>query len=243
MVSGARRAAGAAVVVLSGLSVPLAGEARGQSCRLLVYQFQPVPYDATHELANGAGPEAGVFEEGGPQVALWLESAPTTGSPPSQRGSHLFDLFVSARTGTFGIGNRPGNAQFGSAPRFPFGHRDNVLPVWAWARGRSYPLYVMQDGYQDLFTHPFGSSTLEPFYCRPLTPQEVVDALTCPTSVFYSDKGKHDPGGQSVLYPPRHDIAAADCQVNNGPNCINFCRDSPDCPLMAELDHLAAISG
>ena len=36
------------------------------ACRVLLYQFQPVPYDDAHEWGMHA------LEEGGPQIAVWL---------------------------------------------------------------------------------------------------------------------------------------------------------------------------
>ena len=198
-------------------------------CRVIQYQFQPVPYDQAHELV-GFADNKGVFEEGGPQVAIWMESVPATGMPPAQRGSHLADIFVTNRTAQFGIGNRAGNPMFVSSPRMPYGNRDNVLPVWAWARGKSYPLLRMQDTDDYSFGFHESFSTAENYYCRPLQRREIVDALTCPTPFFNSDKGKF--GGTS-LYPPRHDVAASSCH-------------SPDngtaCPMLADLDDVAAVS-
>src|SRR5207247_1677470 len=100
----------------------------------------------------------------------------------------------------------------------------------------------MQDGVQDSFGFHESSSSSETFYCRPLQRAEIVDALTCPTPIFASDKGKLDPGGLMVRYPPRHDVAASDCRLRGTPNCSN-CYDDPACAMLADLDDIAAISG
>src|SRR5262245_45585998 len=202
-----RRLAAAAAASLS-LLYPL-GAGGADQCRMLVYQFQPLPYDTAHELNANVAPGQGVFEEGGPQAAIWIEStASANRMPPADRGSWLADVFVTKRTATNGIGNRPGDGHFVSSPRFPYGNRDFVLPIWAFARGRSYPLLVMQDGEDGSFGFHEASSSPEDFFCRPLTRSEIVDALTCPTPIFNSDKGRFDPGGRTSLYPPRADVMA-----------------------------------
>jgi len=221
-------AVGAAAVLVTSASALHADTA----CRVIQYQFQPLPYDAAHELPGNASADKGVFEEGGPQVAIWIEDAPPSGAPPAQRGTHRADLFITNRTAQFGIGNRPGHDDFVSSPRFPYGGRDNALPVWAFARGHSYPKLVMQDGDDFSFGFHESSSTSENFYCRPLQHREIVDALTCPTPLFNSDKGKFGPG--TSLYPPRHDVAAASCHPPD---------NTTACPMLADLDDIAAVSG
>ena len=188
------------------------------ACRVLLYQFQPAPYDDAHEWGMHA------LEENGPQMAVWLEQP---------NGSFVVDVFVTARIATYGIGNRPGDSMFPSSPRFPYGARAMALPVWAFARGHQYPLLVMQDGNQGSFRFHNAQSTLDNFYCRPLLPSEIVDAVTCPTSIFNSDKGMFAADGSKSLYPPRHDVAASDCKS----------ADSSACPMLADLDDVAAISG
>jgi hypothetical protein len=185
----------------------------------------------------------GVFEEGGPQIAVWLETAPKTGTPPASRGSFVADLFVTARTGQLGIGNRPGNGSFPSSPRFPYGARDNVLPIWAFARGKQYPQLVMQNNNNSFGFHE-SWSTSENYWCRPLSRTEIVDALTCPTPIFNSDKGMFT--SSKSLYPPRHDVPASECKVagiSPGCNSNASCKDSPDCLMLADLDDVAAVSG
>src|SRR5262249_49918231 len=183
-----RAAAGAAVLLWCADAACRSGLAVAQTCRALVFYFQPVPYDSAHELP-GSSSSLGVFEENGPQVAIWLETVPQGGVPPAQRGSFVAHAFVRAGTATCGIGNRPGAWNFVSSPRFPYGPRDNVLPVWAWARGHDYPALVMQDGVDESFGFHEAYSTSENFFCRPMQPTEIVDALTCPSPLFNSDNG------------------------------------------------------
>src|SRR5262245_10782650 len=99
-----RAAAGAAGLLWGAYSACRPGLAAAQTCRALVFYFQPVPYDSAHELP-GSSSSLGVFEENGPQVAIWLETVPQGGVPPARRGSFVADAFVTARTATFGIGN------------------------------------------------------------------------------------------------------------------------------------------
>jgi hypothetical protein len=152
------------------------------------------------------------------------------------------DVFVTARTASFGIGNRAGDGTFGSSPRFPYGARDGVLPIWAFARGHNYPLLVMQNSNQDSFGFHENWSSPENFFCKPMMLNQMVDAVSCPSQNFASDKGRFGSfnGQSSSLYPPRHDVPASTCRVV-GQTCTFGC-DSPDCTMLADLDDIAAIS-
>ena len=133
----------------------------------------------------------------GPQLAVWVTD---------QDGKFVDTIMVTALTGTRGIGNRPGRWDFRSAPRFPYGRRSNVLPVWAWARGKLYSQVVMQDGKEDGLGFHESVSSPDPYYCRPMGLSEVdVDAITCPTAVFSSAKGRFD-SSRNNPYPPRNDL-------------------------------------
>ncbi len=173
--------------------VCLASQASDRQARILDIVFRPSP-----EL----------------QLALWLED---------QEGRFVQTILVTRAVGTFGLGNRPGRADFGSGHHWPYGRREMVLPVWAHRRGKHYDRIVFQDCDEDaLGWHEIESSN-EPFYCRPTSPAEnKVDTITCPTSRFNSDKGIPlrliDPTGNELcralkervsehsLYPPRNDI-------------------------------------
>ena len=234
---------GRATVCAAFFLLALASTARSDSCRVLVYRFQPTPFDPAHDYQAGGHTGDGAFEERGPQIAIWLETPPTAGMPPAARGSHVADVFVTARTASFGIGNRPGDGFFGSSPRFPYGARDGVLPIWAFARGHDYPLVVMQNN-QESFGFHESWSTPENFFCKPMMLNQMVDAVSCPSQNFSSDKGMFDPSGKKSLYPPRHDIpptGPSGCCVV-GEACAHPL-DSPDCRMLASLDDIAAISG
>lgn len=155
---------------------------------------------------------------GDPQMAVWLEDA---------QGTYVDTMMVTRLTGTFGLGNRPGRPDFGGGYLWPYGRRENVLPVWAHRRGASYPRIVFQDCREDSLGWHERHSSEEPFYCRPLSSQEQsVDAVTCPTSRFNSDKGipmaqadTTNPlcrelidryGTDRSLYPPRNDLDRVD---------------------------------
>ncbi len=154
---------------------------------------------------------------GNPQIAVWLEDTD---------GNFIDTLMVTRLTGTFGLGNRPGRGDFGGSYLWPYGSREMVLPVWAHHRGVEYDKLVFQDCRQDsLGWHEIHSSA-EPFYCRPLTPAEQnVDAVSCPTTRFNTDKGiplrlvqKNNPQCNRIagiykeksFYPPRNDLATKD---------------------------------
>src|ERR1044071_5512937 len=65
-----------------------------------------------------------------------------------------------------------------------------VLPVWAHKRNKLYDRIVFQDCRENSLGWHESISSTEPYYCRPLTPAEnSVDAVTCPTTRFSTDKG------------------------------------------------------
>jgi hypothetical protein len=165
------------------------------------------------------------------QFAIWLEDA---------EGSFVQDVFVTQATGRLGIGNRPGRWDFLSSWRFPYGPRTGVLPVWAHARGRTYPKLIFHDDdasdLESLGWHE-NTSSPEPYFCRPLTDVEhgtiSTDTMTCPSpATFQSDKGRFEPGGETSVYPPRNDLVT----FEDG-------HDSPDVPELSGLNELDAITG
>jgi hypothetical protein len=202
------------VVAVAGaiLTAVVAAPARAQTCMVLRYDFQPDCFRA----GAGAGCAQSIDHlDLGPQIAVWLESA--------DRTQYIDTLMVTNMTAARGIGNRPGIPNFLSGPFFPYGKRRMALPVWAHARGKLYDTVVMQDGHEMSLGFHEALSSAEPYYCRPLMPQEInVDAITCPTR-FTSAKGKLDTSTKSY-YPPRNDLTTfsnGDCDTIGGtfPGC------------------------
>ena len=170
---------------------------------------------------------------GDPQIAVWLETAD---------GQFVDTLMVTRLVATFGLGNRPGRADFGGGYLWPYGRREMTLPVWAHRRGVEYDRLVFQDCKESwLGWHEIHSSD-EPFYCRPVTPSEMaVDTITCPTVNFRTDKGipvervnsSRNPVCATVardnppktFYPPRNDLSGRDLARDwsgvDGYNAIN----------------------
>ena len=155
---------------------------------------------------------------GDPQIAVWLED---------DTGQFLNTLMVTRLVGSFGLGNRPGRPDFGGGYLWPYGRREQTLPVWAHRRGVTYDRIVFQDCKESWLGWHEAVSSAEPFYCRPLTQTEMqLDALTCPTVRFATDKGIPlrliDPNlspacreiwdtyPQTSVYPPRNDIKTRD---------------------------------
>ena len=105
------------------------------------------------------------------QIAIWVTDA---------EGNFVQDVFVTQSTGTLGIGNRPGRWDFLSSWRFPYGPRPQVLPVWAHARGKTYPALIFHDddpGDENSLGWHENSSSSEPYHCRPLTAVEQENLL------------------------------------------------------------------
>lgn len=175
-------------------------------------------------------PRTGSQLDLGPQIAVWVTD---------EQGRFVDSLMVTALTGTRGIGNRPGRWDFRSAPRFPYGRRSNVLPVWAWARGKLYDSVVMQDGQENGLGFHESASSPDPYYCRPMSLNEVdVDAITCPTAVFNSSKGKFDKT-KKTPYPPRNDLVKftdRDCDELYSKDGTNCTRSASKFAALNDLD-------
>lgn len=152
------------------------------------------------------------------QLVAWLETAD---------GTFVDTLYITAKTGLYGMGNRPGRFDFNSGPipdpskgiddMWPYGRRVTTFPVWAHRHGMSWPKVIFQDGAENNLSHSVNQSSIEvmPPYCRPLSSdgnagcwntsdKTIWDTGTCATRVF-TDKGKFDPT-ETSLYPPRADL-------------------------------------
>jgi hypothetical protein len=193
------------------------------------YTFQPDCFRPT--LTSPCDPrKSGTRLDLGPQIAVWVESA--------DRTRFIDTLLVTNAVGFRGIGNRPGHTTLSSNPKFPYGKRPMALPVWAHARGRLYDTLVMQDGIDKELWLGFheAASSPDPYFCRPMTLMEIdVDAISCPTAVFNSVKGRFAKSEPKSYYPPRNDLrhfVAQDCDDVQGippnPNCAMSARQFAD---------------
>jgi hypothetical protein len=142
------------------------------------------------------------------QIAAWIEKPD---------GTWVDTIYLTQKTGLYGLGNRPGRFDFNSGPTvndlWPYGRRITVLPVWASRRavgtGQTFPMVVFQDGDENNLSHPFDQSSMEhtPPYCRPMQPTEPQwDAGTCASQMAFTDKGIFATDGRTSLYPPRADV-------------------------------------
>jgi hypothetical protein len=189
------------IFVLLGLLCAATSARAQSSCRVVEVQFQPVAHL---------------------QIAVWIEDT---------SGTYVDTAYVTRSTGALGLGNRPGNALFKSAYRWPYGRREMVLPVWAHVRNHQYPYIIMggskgADPDDDSIGYHESYSSTEPFYCPPSN--LALDAVSC-ASQFNGSKGLFKPGSFSY-YPPRADL------VTFG----SF--DSADARTYASLNDIAAIS-
>ncbi len=160
------------------------------------------------------------------QIVAWLEKAD---------GTYVDTVYITQKTGRFGLGNRPGRSDFNTGKRdtdtFPYGRRIQTFPVWAHRHGLEFPSVIFQNGDENNLSHPFGQSSPEspPPYCRPIQPAEMEwDTGSC-ASAAYTDKGVLSPT-MLTKYPPRSDVAR-DPEV-----------DSADVELFRMLNPFDAIS-
>ena len=140
------------------------------------------------------------------QIVAWIERSD---------GTFVDTIYVTNKVGRYGMGNRPGDAEYGTSnplhDTFPYGRRVQTFPVWAHRHGLSFPMVVAQDGNDKTLSHAFSVSSVEynPPYCRPYLPGEdtaaTYDTGTCASTV-YTDKGTFASSGATSLYPPRADV-------------------------------------
>jgi hypothetical protein len=252
-------AARAVASVLGSLVLATAANAAAQITAQptvqLHYTFQPDCYRAAADSSRCASPSGDRRLDLGPQIAVWVEK---------DGAGYLTELLVTNLTAVRGIGNRPGYWKFPSSWRFPYGKRVMALPVWAHRRGKLYPTVVLQDdggssggemgiGFHEQVSSPDG------YHCLTFMPSTwvynnaTVDAITCPTGVFNSSKGrlaeeKDDAGNFKIpqtYYPPRNDIT-----TSRNSDCDRVWSGGGECPLaersvlryeaMNDLDAVAA---
>jgi len=230
------------LIALAAVLFASAG-ARAQSCLTLRYVFQP---DCYRPDASSGCVQSQTHMELGPQIAVWLQdSTGGFGYVSTQDGKRKDGtLMVTNAVARRGIGNRPGRWDFLSGPLFPYGKRVMALPIWAHARGVTYPTVNMTEaicavggpnypGESCLGWHESYSST-ESYFCRPLGDADLksalgVDAISCPTR-FSSEKGKLDATTPN-FYPPRSDLTTF---------ASNDTADPPTYATLNDLDAVAA---
>ena len=185
----------------------------------------------------------------GLQIVAWIEDP---------AGNFIDTIFITAQTGTYGLGNRPGVFGMKSGPNWPYGPREDVFPVWAHRHGMQWKKVRFRNGdglaggpidCQDStcksdadrnLSHRFDESSPENHYSRPLKPDEAAWDVGSGASQAFTDKGTQAPGGPYdqnpdapqlwSLYPPRADV------VYHPPE------DMPDVATYAEQNPFDAVS-
>ncbi|MEO7731103.1 MAG: fibronectin type III domain-containing protein [Kofleriaceae bacterium] len=189
-------------ILLSWVLAPTAAADAPAVCRVINIGFTPGGF-----AAGMRGTPAIASPEITPQIVAWLETP---------AGQYVQTVYITQQTGRYGLGNRPGRFDFNSGPRWPYGRRVTVFPVWASRHGVEFPQLEFQetannaDGESHL-SHSSGESSREMHYCQPLLSSDMSwDAATCSSPIVYTDKGRFSTAKSS--YPPRADVipSAAD---------------------------------
>jgi len=130
----------------------------------------------------------------GLQIVAWIEDA---------AGTYIDTILITHATGSFGLGNRPGVFGMRSGPKWPYGQRSDVFPVWSHRHGMTWKQVRFQNGDGDPggaidcqdarcksdsdrnLSHPFTQSSADLRYGRPLQPDEPAwDVGTVSTPAF-----------------------------------------------------------
>jgi hypothetical protein len=167
------------------------------ACRVINLDFTTGGIPAGERLLPGsaAGASPVASPEITPQMVAWIER-------PS--GAFVDTIYITQQTGHYGIGNRPGRYDFTSGPRWPYGRRITVFPVWSNKQPLRFPQVDYRNSADSSLSHPFGESSPEHNFCRPLQTSDALwDAVTC-SSTVYTDKGVF--GAAMTGYPPRADV-------------------------------------
>jgi hypothetical protein len=172
------------------------------------------------------------------QIVAWIED---------EAGNYIDTAFVTQGVGVYGLGNRAGLFGMRSGPRWPYGPRTDVFPVWSHRHGLTWPVVHFQNGDGDPggaydcteplcrndtdrnLSHPFNESSLETHYMRPVRPDEMAWDTGTTASMVFVDKGRLSPS-LTTRYPPRADHAFVEGI------------DHPDVQLYAELNPFDAVS-
>jgi hypothetical protein len=98
------------------------------------------------------------------QIVVWIEDV---------AGNYKDTLFITAQTGRYGLGNRPGRWDFNSGPMWPYGRRITTFPVWAHRHKQgpnpdgSFPGVVFRNCCGTVGASPLESD--DPAFCETLT--------------------------------------------------------------------------
>src|SRR4051812_7716319 len=132
------RRAAALFAVLALVGAPAFGEDK----RCIHVDYKPM---GRPDLTAGKNP--------GSQIVAWLEDG---------SGKFVDTIYITAQTGTYGLGNRPGRVDFNSGPFWPYGRRITTFPVWAHRKTLfgspdllEFPEIEFQNGDDNNLSHPF----------------------------------------------------------------------------------------
>ena len=205
---------GAVALCVVVLALPAPARAGGGECRVVDIQLQP---QKRTDVRPG--------KQMPPQIVIWVEDA---------AGNFIDTVFITQKTGTYGIGNRPGRMDFNSAALWPYGKRITTFPVWADKKPERFDAIVFQDNAENNLSHRVDQSSSDPYFCRPMQPTGAdgvkFDAMSCASpSTTHTDKGMRSSSTQSK-YPPRQDMARA-------------AEDAPDLDTFPTMNPYDAVSG
>lgn len=125
------------------------------------------------------------------QIGIWIEKPD---------GTFMATVGLTQAVALHGIGNRPGASQMNSGFHWPYGRREDVLPIWATRRAAApgaaqFKRVIFQDrDSEGDASRTTEDSTPEAYFCLSFmaaaAQKDALDAVTC-ASGFNSDKGRY----------------------------------------------------
>src|ERR1043165_2159505 len=194
--------------VTLGALTALVGTAHGDVHQCHVIDIDFTPAENTSVASTRHEPS---------QIVAWLEKAD---------GTYLDTVYITAQTGRFGLGNRPGRYDFNSGPMWPYGKRVTTFPVWAHRKPERYPevLFQNMEGFDRCCYND----------CVNGQPQNMGQCMTDCTFPDTCDGLT----GQSFMFCGENDLSHRSCNSSTEPHyCrpfnINF---DPDAEKWAQAD-------
>ena len=161
----------------------------------------------------------------------------------ADRARFVDTLMVTNATALYGIGKPPRSVEFSLRSEVPVRATADGATSLGPCTGQDLSLSSLCRTARRVCSRMHeAESSPEPHFCCPMLAYQEVDAVTCPSTTFRSDKGRLD-ATQTSLYPPRGDLfdIGMTCPVRvNYPSGSCNPGSSPQYAFLDDVDVVAA---